>query len=107
MPDSATRRERKRLPTWTWALIGLAVVILAVGTVLKTTGNLPAADRPSPTSLVESGRAYLEANDLSSAIVDLTAAVAADPNDSQAHFLLGQAYNRNSDLLKAADEFRT
>lgn len=107
MPDSATRRERKGLPTWAWALIGLAVVILAVGTVLKTTGKLPAAGRPSPTSLVESGRAYLDANDLSSAIVDLTAAVAADPNDSQAHFLLGQAYNRNSDLLKAADEFRT
>lgn len=107
MPDTATRREHKELPTWAWALIGLVVVILAIGAILKATGNLPGLGKPSPTSLVESGRAYLEADDLSSAIADLTAAVAADPDDSQAHFLLGQAYNRNGDLLKAADEFRT
>jgi protein O-GlcNAc transferase len=106
MPDAATGQERKRLPPWTWALIGIAVAALIIGMVLKTTGHLPALGGNPPVSLVESGRAYLESGDLSSAIADLTAAVSADPEDSQAHFLLGQAYNRNGDLLKAADEFR-
>ncbi len=72
MPDTATRREHKGMPTWAWALIGLVVVILVIGGVLKATDNLPALGRPSPTSLVESGRAYLAADDLSSAIADLT-----------------------------------
>ena len=57
--------------------------------------------------LAESGRAHLDAGEYEAAIADLEAAIEADPGDSEAHFMLGQAYNRTNDLLNAADEFRT
>jgi len=57
--------------------------------------------------LLKSGRAHLEADEYNEAITDLKAAVEADPDNSKAHFLLGQAYNQTGDLMKAADEFRT
>ncbi|MDY6878195.1 MAG: tetratricopeptide repeat protein [Chloroflexota bacterium] len=57
--------------------------------------------------LLESGRAHLEAGEYAEAIADLEAAIEADPDNSEAYFLLGQAYNQTGDLMKAADEFRT
>lgn len=57
--------------------------------------------------LVESARAHLEAGKYEDAITDLEAAVKADPGSSEAHFLLGQAYNRTNDLLKAKEAFST
>jgi len=57
--------------------------------------------------LLESSRAHLEAGEYTEAIADLEAAVEADSDSSEAHFLLGQVYNQTGDLMKAADEFRT
>jgi tetratricopeptide (TPR) repeat protein len=57
--------------------------------------------------LLESGRVHLEAGEYTEAIADLEAAVETDPGNSEAYFLLGQAYNQTGELMKAADEFRT
>jgi len=105
MSESAARHQH-RPPIWAWILVGLAVVVLIAGIILRATDNLPVPGKSATNSLVDSGRAHLEAGDFPAAISDLTAAVAKIPNDSQAHFLLGQAYNRSGDPLKAADEFQ-
>jgi tetratricopeptide (TPR) repeat protein len=56
---------------------------------------------------VASARALVESGDYATAIEELEAVVDAEPGNSEAHFLLGQAYNRLDDLVKAADAFRT
>jgi len=106
MGDLVAGRGGRRLPVWAWVLICLALVALVAGIVLTVTGAFPMLGIHSTTALVDSGRAHLEANDLPSAISDLSAAIEEDPASSQAHFLLGQAYSRSGDPLKAADEFR-
>jgi tetratricopeptide (TPR) repeat protein len=81
-----------------FVLVAALLVVVLVACQGETTGV---------DDLLESGRAHLDAGEYSEAIADLEAAVEADPGSSVAHFLLGQAYNRTDDLLKAKDEFRT
>jgi len=58
------------------------------------------------SDLLEAGRAHLEAGEYEKAISALESAVEQSPDNSDAHFLLGQAYNQTGKLLEAADEFR-
>ncbi|NLE43637.1 MAG: tetratricopeptide repeat protein [Chloroflexi bacterium] len=103
---SAQRRWRG-LPIWGWVL-GCVVVTagIALG-ALWVTGNLGAKVESPHNELTETARRQIEEGDLVGAIADLETVVAENPQDSEAHFLLGQAYNQSGDLLKAADEFRT
>jgi len=56
--------------------------------------------------LVNSGRASLEAGNYEEAISTLETAAEQAPENRDAHFLLGQAYNQNGELSKAAEAFR-
>jgi tetratricopeptide (TPR) repeat protein len=55
--------------------------------------------------VLESSRAHLEAGEYEKALTELEAAVEANPDSSDAHFLLGQTYNQTGEMLKAVDEF--
>ena len=82
----------------------------ALVAVVLVLASVACREEPADTEaggLLESGAAHLEAGEYADAIADLEAAVETDPGSSQAHFLLGQAYNRTDDLLKAREEFLT
>ena len=91
----------------------LLVVVLAVvlvgcrgntdPAVTETPGEVGRVDREA---LLDSGRAHIEAGEYDKAIRDLEAAAGQAPEDSDAHFLLGQAYNQSGQLSEAAEAFR-
>ncbi|HET91818.1 MAG TPA: tetratricopeptide repeat protein [Chloroflexi bacterium] len=86
----------------------VVIVIALFGLILfiRQAGNSPSEQASTDASL-ETARTHLEAGAYGDAIAELEAIIARDPKNSQAHFLLGQAYNQTNDLLKAMDEFRT
>jgi tetratricopeptide (TPR) repeat protein len=88
----------------------ILVVALFAGLVLILVSRQESTPDGETTGLdesLEAARANLDAGEYDAAIADLEAAVEADPGNSEAHFLLGQAYNKKGQLLDAADEFRT
>jgi tetratricopeptide (TPR) repeat protein len=62
-----------------------------------------AAPLAAQTALVEEGRAAIDRNDPQAALPVLQRAVAQDPNNANAHYLLGVAYGN---LAKKANVFR-
>lgn len=95
--------------SYTIAIV-LLVVALFAGLVIilaSRQGSTPGGAITDRDESLEAARASLDAGEYDAAIADLEAAVEADPGNSEAHFLLGQAYNKKGQLLDAADEFRT
>ena len=78
--------------------VGVLVIIAVTGCQSETAEE---------DDLLGSARARLEVGEYAEAVAELEAIIEDDPGNSGAHFLLGQAYNQDGDLLKAADEFRT
>lgn len=62
-------------------------------------------DATNAAALTGLGRVALVRNDAAAAIDPLERAVAADPNDPQAHATLGRAYVATSEWAKAAEQF--
>lgn len=81
-----------------WLVLGLPALAL-----LSCSGEAAATE---PFDPLEAGRTHLDAGEYAEAIVDLQAAVEADPDGSEPHFLLGKAYFQAGYLNEAADEFR-
>jgi len=93
-------------------VVGLLVVLAACqGRSQPETVDEPLDPRDESQSqdveeLVNSGRASLEAGNYDEAVSTLEEAVEQAPNNRDAHFLLGQAYNQNGELSKAVDAYR-
>jgi tetratricopeptide (TPR) repeat protein len=104
-------QEKRNTPLWVWGIAGIVVVALVVGLILAQGDQNAATPAPEATgdvaALVDSGRQNLEEGAYNQAIADLEAAVTAAPDQSQAHFLLGQAYNHVGRYPDAAEEFTT
>lgn len=73
-------------------------------TLCATSLLLAACGRESPTSLIESGNAFVAKKDMRSAVIQFKAALQAEPNSAQARFLLGQALLKSGDPTSAAVE---
>lgn len=57
------------------------------------------------STYVTSAKIYLQQNDLNNAQVQLEAGLAANPNDAQAHYLLGQVYSKRKKYPEMISEF--
>jgi putative PEP-CTERM system TPR-repeat lipoprotein len=73
-------------------------------TLCATSLLLAACGRESPTSLIESGNAFLAKKDTRSAVIQFKAALQAEPNSAQARFLLGRALLESGDPASAVVE---
>jgi Tfp pilus assembly protein PilF len=93
----------------TYIIIGavLGIALIAFVVVARQMGGGEGEGAGGPDDVLEAARSSLDAGEYATARTDLEAAVEEDPGNSEAHFLLGQVYNRQGELLKAADEFRT
>jgi Tfp pilus assembly protein PilF len=104
-------QEKRNIPPWVWGIAALVVVALIVALILaqsnQNTGGAPPEATGDVAAVIESGQQNLEEGAYNEAISDLEAAVAAAPDQSQAHFLLGQAYNHVGRYDDAAEEFTT
>ncbi len=87
------------------AVLGIALIAFVV--IARQMGGPGGEGTGGPDDVLEVARSSLDAGEYATARADLEAAVEEDPGNSEAHFLLGQVYNRQGELLKAADEFRT
>ena len=103
---------------------GLVMAGLLFGGVACSVPTPTVAPAPTPTASqatqphLDAARAALKANELDTALKEAQAAVEAEPNSADAHYLLGNAYNqlagvatedqaRQNNLTKAVDAYLT
>src|SRR4029453_8399431 len=87
----------------------LWVLVLLLGLALLPTGAM--ADLPAPKSTPENtnmaaGRKAIEAKDYKAAVGHLTKAVQEDPNNADAHTMLGFSYRKLGTFDKSMDSYQ-
>lgn len=92
-------RSRKRSRVFRF---GLPILLIPAILVSACSGQPTDVD-----TLLASGGDHLEAGEVEAAIEDLEAAVETDPENEDAHFLLGKAYHDDGELQKASEQFET
>ncbi|HXM41649.1 MAG TPA: tetratricopeptide repeat protein [Bryobacteraceae bacterium] len=111
--EAEFRKEVRNNPKHWPALLVVASLQIRQGEPAQAVQTLNAAMTAAPAKYhwlchVDLGRAYLDANDLDSAIRELESAVRQMPSSANAHFFLAQAYRRSgrkSDADKEQAEF--
>ena len=86
----------------------LTVITLVIGLVAmqaRAFAHLPEAKPESPT--VAAGRKAIEAKDFKSAVGNLTKAVQENPNDADAHTMLGYSYRKLGTFDKSMEHYQT
>src|SRR5947208_14477884 len=86
----------------------LAVTTLVLGFVFmqaRAFAALPKAKAENPN--LAAGRKAIEAKDFKSAVGSLTKAVQENPNDADAHTMLGYSYRKLSTLYKSIENYQT
>lgn len=81
-------------------------LLVAVGLLFVLVACQTATESIDTDAVLDSARAYLEAGNYEEAIGTLEGIAAQVTDNSDVHFLLGQAYNQTGQLSKAADAFR-
>ena len=85
----------------------LTVITLVLGLVAmqaRAFARLPEAKPESPT--VAAGRKAIEAKDFKSAVGNLTKAVQENPNDADAHTMLGYSYRKLGTFDKSMEHYQ-
>jgi Flp pilus assembly protein TadD len=85
----------------------LTVITLVLGLVAmqaRAFARLPEAKPESPT--VAAGRKAIEAKDFKSAVGSLTKAVQENPNDADAHTMLGYSYRKLGTFDKSMEHYQ-
>ena len=83
----------------------LTVITLVLGLQARAFARLPEAKPESPT--VAAGRKAIEAKDFKSAVGSLTKAVQENPNDADAHTMLGYSYRKLGTFDKSMENYQT
>lgn len=114
--QSQTPARARKGNAWPLLILGLFSIALFAGLVYflahrssTATGVSNAnanGEGASTDAFLSEAKASLSSGDVSGAITKLREAVRRDPQNAQAHFLLGQALERNNQRLEAIEQYR-
>jgi Flp pilus assembly protein TadD len=88
------------------SFIGAIVLTLGLGFVQSSAfGDMPAREKPENPNIV-AGRKAIEAKDFKNAAGHLTKAVQEEPNNADAHSMLGYSYRKSGVFDKSMEHYQ-